>query len=190
MPDLMLNTTSTAQWQSLVAEAGRCAERELAVDHESYLVFTLMRFTSKPELGDALFAIDYLRSLEAAGRGRHDRLRDVGDGCLLYSGLFPKQARHRLVPISYFVNLGRSAYDNLGTNLPDAYGALYLGLSADFVALMDVLLAMRKLAAGTSCLDAIDAVELWTETGSTHAKSVCDRLTDACPVTHDVDVLH
>ena len=55
---------------------------------------------------------DFLGSQQLHGEQRAESLRQVGDHCLLFSGLFPQIAERRLVRISYFVNIGRSSRNN------------------------------------------------------------------------------
>lgn len=180
MNRLVLEPTSTAQWHALVSEAEAACECRLAEELESYLVFLLMRFTGKPELAGSLLALEYLRGALEAGGIRRERLRDVGDQCLLYSGLFPQQAERRLVRISYFVELGRSAYHQLAASLHHRGADMYTHLSEAFVQLRDVLQAMRELH-GESAIDPLHAAELWSDTGSRHAFRQLRRLTDAIP---------
>jgi len=165
MTNLALEPTATALWQGLVSDAEAAANRRLDETLESYLVFTLMRFTQRPELVSSVMALEFLDSAQQAGTQQHDRLRDVGDKCLLVSGLFPQNARHRLVSIGYFVNLGRSAYQQLHEKIHGFYGQL----ASDFVPMMDVLHAMRELNKQSARIDLLDAFELWEETGSRHA---------------------
>lgn len=181
MRPLVLEPTSTAQWHALVSEAEAACECRLAEDLESYLVFLLMRFTSKPELAGSILSLQYLRGLTAAGGIRRERLRDVGDQCLLYAGFFPQQADRRLVRIGYFVDLGRSAYQQLAGSLLQHRGAdMFARLAEGFVQLRDVLQAMHELH-GELRLDALHAAELWSETGSRHAFRLLQRFTDALP---------
>ncbi|MDH5614154.1 MAG: hypothetical protein OEY35_03885, partial [Gammaproteobacteria bacterium] len=113
MTQLVLHPTPEAQWQALVSEAALVADCRLDQDMESYLVFLLMRFTSRPEMAERVMALDYLESLNSTGSQRYDQLRDVGDQCLLYSGLFPAHARRKRVSIDYYVGMGRTAYHQL-----------------------------------------------------------------------------
>jgi len=92
MRQLILEPTTQAQWQTLVHEAQYACDRELDETLESYLVFLLMRFTDKPQCMSRVMAQDYLSSQAASGGERVERLRDVGDHCLLFSGLFPQLA--------------------------------------------------------------------------------------------------
>jgi hypothetical protein len=168
MADLILEPTTTAQWQRLVQEASANTSRRLDEELESYLVFLLARFCGQTELLERIIALEYLRGLEARGRIRNQRLREVGDQCLLFAGLFPHLARRKLVRISYFVQIGCTAYRLLAEALNHSAARLYGDLSSTFVILMDVLHSMRDLQ-GTPCLSPLDAMDLWQETGSRHA---------------------
>ena len=165
MPQLILEPTPQSQWQSLVQDAQSRCDRCLDEALESYLVFLLMRFADKPHCMTRVMAADYLRSHTFTGEQRVDRLRDVGDHCLLFSGLFPQLAERRLVHISYFVNLGQASYQQLSDLMDRSWAVLYERLSAAFVVLMDILHAMRELG-GHSALTPIQALDLWQETGS------------------------
>ena len=165
MSRLILEPTSQAQWQTLVHEAQTACDRNLDETLESYLVFLLMRFADKPECTARIMAEDYLKSHHYQGAHREEHLRELGDHCLLFSGLFPRLAERRLVRISYFVNIGRSSYRQLSDVVGRQRAALYEHLSEAFIVLMDILHAMRELG-GESLLTPIQTMELWQETGS------------------------
>ena len=112
---------------------------------------------------------------------RLEALRDVGDKCLLYSGFFPQRAERRRVQVSYYVDLGRSAYEQLSDHMATGLAATYQLLATGFVAAMDVLQAMRTLNAYPLATDAFRAYELWQDTGSRYAYQQITTLTDACP---------
>ena len=67
--------------------------------------------------------------------------------------------------MSYFVNIGRSSYQQLSTVLDRGWCSVYSHLSETFVVLMDILHAMRGLA-GETALTPIQAMDLWQDTGS------------------------
>lgn len=183
MSTLVIEPTSTAQWQALVSEAEHASHRHLDQTLESYLVFTLMRFVTRPEMVASVMGLEFLEGLNRHGLARQDSLRDVGDKCLLVSGLFPQRAERRRVRLSYFVDLGRSAYLNLQYGSHGHDGGLYASLAQDFVPMMDVLQAMRELDATMPGLDALTAFELWADTGSDHARRSLGRVIgDAIPV--------
>lgn len=100
-------------------------------------------------------------------------MREVGDHCLLFTGLFPQLAERRLVRISYFVGIGRNSYRQLAALLDRGVASMYGHLSETFIVLMDILHAMRELG-GETLLTPIQAMELWQQTGSRRCyRQVC-----------------
>jgi hypothetical protein len=185
MNTLVLQPTSVAQWQHLIQEATLSCDRPLDEGLESYLVFMLMRYASAADLADSVIALEYLRGLDSAGQVsqvRQVRLGAVGDKCLLLSGLFPGRAQRQRVQISYYVNIGKSAYAALATLLRGAQAALYQQLAQHFVALMDVLHAARELGHDTPALQPLQAMELWCDTGSPRAYARLRRYSDGTPL--------
>lgn len=168
-----------SQWHSLISDAEQAAGISLEPDLESYLVFTLMRYLSRPEMAQRVLALDYLEAAHCQGRAQQDRLRDVGDQCLLYSGLFPRRAERRRVRVSYYVDLGRSAYHHLGSTRI-ALSELYHELARAFVSAMDVLQAIRNMRREQQ-LDPLNSLELWQDTGSMVARQALADITDATP---------
>ena len=165
MAELILEPTPQAQWQALVHEAQSACDRHLDETLENYLVFLLMRFADKPHCTARIMAADYLNSQTLPGEQRADKLRDVGDHCLLFSGLFPQLAERRLVRISYFVNIGRASYRQLSDGLDRGWSSVYSHLSEAFIVLVDILHAMRGLG-GAAALTPLQAMDFWLETGS------------------------
>lgn len=99
MESLTLHTNPTAQWHSLIVQAQASTQRQLTEDSESYLVFLLMRFAGQPQMTAKHLAIDYLQGMHESGGTRNTQLREVGDVCLLYAGLFPRLALRRRVSV-------------------------------------------------------------------------------------------
>jgi hypothetical protein len=182
MAELFIHTSATAEWLSLVHEAESAAELHLDEEMQSYLVFLLMRFTERPELAASVIAVEYLQSMQSSGRIGHDQLRNVGDKCLLYSGLFPERAERRRVKISYFVDMGRSAYRQLSDRTGHGAAAMYYQLADAFVSLMDILQTMRTLGNPDNQLCPLHAFELWRDTGSRVALSALRKSTPAMPL--------
>lgn len=169
MDKIVTNSTSTTQWQTLVTEASQACHITLDENLESYLVFLLMRFTGKPQIAQKIMAIELLESINHPASQKSIALRDVGDQCLLYSGLFPGRARRRRVRVSYYVDIGKSAYLSLANLGRYTDMVLFGALAERFVCLMDVLHAMREVNNQLVCLDPVQAHEIWTDTGSKHA---------------------
>ncbi len=183
MGRLITHPTTVAEWHALVTEAENKYGKQLAQDLESYLVFLLQRFTNRPEIANTIAALEYLQSQQAGGTKQRELLRDVGDHCLLVTGLFPERAIRRLVPVSYFVEIGRRAYSLLASLHPSnsSTGDLYTSLRKNFIYLMDTLQCMREMAGKDYELSPIQAEELWRNTGSDHAREILQQYCKALP---------
>lgn len=130
---------ATALWQALVRDGERRCGKALGDDVEAYLVFALMRHLRDERLAARVLALEWLAAHERRGSERLDALRDVGDRCLIIAGLFPAQAERRRVDASYFIDLGRSAYDAAAAS---ARQDLFAQLVAAYQAMVEVLAAM------------------------------------------------
>jgi hypothetical protein len=182
MSELHLNPTEVSQWVELVSDAEQACNQHLDDDLKSYLVFLLMRYIGAAELAASILALDYLESLEIRGRLQADKLSEVGDKCLLFSGLFPGRAQRRRVSISYYVKLGATAYATLADAMRGASAAMYIKLARRFVPLMDILNATRELDSQFPALQPLQAMELWNDTGSAHAYATLRRYSTGTPV--------
>ncbi len=176
MHKLTVQPTVTAEWYTLILEAEAKCEQELGEDIESYLVFLLERFTEKPEIVQSVLALEFLEGSQQLGHSGHEQLQEVGDKCLIFSGLFPGRAERRQLGISYFVELGQSAYGQLYNVSPQSDAEIFALLSENFVSMMDVLQATR----GEQALDqqGLQNIELWQQTGSKAAYQRLQSLTD------------
>lgn len=190
MSQIEMEKTATEQWQALVKEAEVFNGVTLDEELESYLVFLLMRYMQQPGLASKVIALDYLNGSQAQGCEREERMRDVGDQCLLYSGLFPNRAESRHVKISYYVNIGQSAYQNLSELTQAALAQMYNNLARSFVVLMDTLLAMRNMNDSQLQLKPIAAYELWQDTKSKQAKRTLGRSSSTTLLDFDVLTKH
>lgn len=153
---IITDQSNMALWLKLVQGAGEYCELELDEELESYLVFMLMRHLDDTDLADTLIAPRYLKGLLAQGQAGIQQLQTVGDQCLLFSGMYPKRSRRRLVRASYYVDIGRAAYAQLSDRLKKAYAQLFQNLSEHFTDMMDVLQALRF----SSCREELDSLLL------------------------------
>ncbi len=184
MSEILELSGDVAQWHALVEEAEQHAGVHLDEELESYLVFTLMRYLRRPDMASRVLALDFLESFHQQARVRSESLRDVGDQCLLYSGLFPRRAERRRVRVSYYVDLGRSAYRNLADGLSEL-ARLFERMAEEFVSAMDILQAIRAVGGQEIGLGALQAHELWADTGSATARAELARHTGAQPIRLD-----
>ena len=145
MGAILTPSKEVAPWYVLVNDAEYRVGCQLPPDIESYLVFLLMRYTRKREMAGSVLSIELMEALNFRGAERKNALKEVGDTCLLYAGLFPKRARRLRVPDDYFANLGRGAYHVLSSLAEDGFQNVYADLSGEFVFLSRVLAATRTV---------------------------------------------
>lgn len=180
MRSLLLHPTSTAQWQGLIHEAQQSLSIHLHVEMEAYLVFLLMRFAEQPEMARSVLGLDFLEGTQQLQCNQAQHLKNVGDKCLLFAGLFPEHTQSRRVSPQYFVSLGKSAYLNLAEHISLVnQAALFVQLYQEFLLLTDVLQATRDIS--QPCNDLIMQVERWYETGSPLAWQQLQQRTSSLP---------
>lgn len=143
MKKLIIHPTEMSQWHALVNEAQAATSLVLDENTESYLVFLLMRFSQGPKLIESVLALDFLESMQALPQRKIELLRDVGDKSLLFCGLFPGIAEKRHLNLSYFIDMGQTAYLTVSELEERQSADLYLQLSIKFLNLQQILQAMR-----------------------------------------------
>jgi hypothetical protein len=175
---LLVGSTPIALWHDIIHEAEAACTVSLKEEVEAYLVYLLVRYVDKPEMVKQVIASEFMEGLKYSPHKRAQAMQDVGDKCLLFSGLFPQMAEKRLVKISYFVNIGQSAYETLSKTHTDVYGLL----ARQFVSLMDILQAIRRYSKEISDLLPMQAYDLWNEAGSQRAFQLLKERGQAIPV--------
>ncbi len=175
---LLLSTNSISLWHQMIHEAEAACTISLKEEVEAYLVFLLARYLNKPEIVKQILAQEFLHGLTRSHHQRQLAMQEVGDKCLIFSGLFPHMAEKRLVKVSYFVNMGQSAYENISQNSTDIYGML----ARQFVSLMDVLQSLRRYTKEITDLLPLEAYDLWNDVQSQRALRVFAQQTGGTPV--------
>ena len=136
-------------------------------------------------MANSLFALDFLQNIKKLSTESQNIIRDIGDKCLLYSGLFPGRAKQQHVQISYYVDLGRRSYFALSTSHQNILSPLFGSLSDHFVGLMDILHSMRNLDTHAYLINLLEAEELWHTTKSEYAERILKKATDGFLVPRD-----
>lgn len=163
---LLTQPTSLSQWQALLIEAQVAAAVTLQEDLESYLAFMLMRFSLQPEIAKSALGLEFLIALDSLSSLQTQKLQEVGDKCLIFSGLFPENANKRRVSMNYYIELGQTAYGMLSNK--NHCPQLYTSLSNQFVMMRDVLDAMRDTDIHRTN-DLFAYADLWAKFRSTYA---------------------
>jgi hypothetical protein len=175
--EILVNSTPVALWHDIIHEAEISCRTPLQEELEAYLVFLLMRYVDKPHTMKQIIATQFLENLQMTSKRGELHFQEVGDKCLLFSGLFPGIAEKRLVKIGYFVQMGQSAYGRVSKERND----LYHRLARHFVPLMDILQSVRCYSEHHPDLLPLQAYDLWNETGSKRALSVLKKYTHGIP---------
>ena len=161
---VLTSSSSIQLWQDVIKDAKDHCAITLGTELESYLVWLLYRYTTKPDMVRKVVATAFLEAVQLQQRQRIASLQLVGDHCLIYTGLFPHAQLRRAVKINYFVALGRAAYMGISSKKND----LYDELSMQFVPLMDVLQSIRP----EPDLLPLEAYDQWKELGSQRALKI------------------
>lgn len=159
---------SHAQWRTLLCQAEALSGFVLGERLELYLLRLLVRVASSSELALGLLELDKL-TLPQRRKPGIECLRDIGDQCLLFAGLYPDLAEQRQVRLSHFVSLGRTAYRQAHDLGSGDTKAQFAHLSSAFPSLLDLLNAMRELCDDSQRLTPLHAYDLWSDTGSPRA---------------------
>lgn len=174
---LLLGSTPIALWHDIIHEAEAACTITLKEELESYLVFLLMRYMDKPEIMRHIIATEFMSGLHENRKKQQWIFQEVGDKCLIFSGLFPHIADKRLVKISYFVDMGQAAYATLSKKNSDLYGLL----ARHFVPLMDILQSIRRYSKDYPDLLPLQAYDLWNDSSSQRAFQLLKNTTRALP---------
>jgi len=177
---LLINSNTLALWYDIIHDAKSSCAIDLQQELEAYLVYLMMRFTNRPDIANQIMATEFLQSMNLRVAEKEIGLQQVGDKCLIFSGLFPTLAEKRLVKIGYFVNLGRASYSAISKHDTDIYGLL----AKQFVPLMDVIQSLRQYKDAFPTLLPLQAYDLWNETGSQRALSILKMYSKATPIGH------
>ncbi|MAZ77754.1 MAG: hypothetical protein CMF39_03660 [Legionellaceae bacterium] len=144
MQRLFLQPTELAQWDALLSEAQFHAEVSLDTDVKAYLTHALIRFSKQINLADGIIAREMLEALGQAGRRYQlQALREVGDRCLIFSGLFPGRAARRKVNLRYYIDMGQSAYHRVASLEQTSFAEIAVALRDNFQLLVTLLSSIR-----------------------------------------------
>lgn len=168
MSKIYIASTAAEIWHDLVEGAEQ--EMNLTLEHEveGYLVMTLIRYQNYAALKSHVLALDYLNAHAVGGQLRQQRLQQLGDISLLFGGLYPELADHRMVGYDYFIKMGKSAYAAASLGARSALAEMFSKLSEHFIALAQVLRVVHDYTAAERP-DLLEAWDLWSGMGDERA---------------------
>jgi hypothetical protein len=171
----------TEYFKDSVAEAMQRQQIE-ADEHTSYYIVNLLTLFARSE---ALFdeteqgreltpvARVLADAVECSDAERNFALQRVGDVSLFVAGFLGESLGRRLVDVTYYVQVGGSAYGALAAHVRGsargrAFGSVFSELAEKFQDFVDVLTEIRN-AAATSQQDIMRLYQQWLNTGSQRA---------------------
>ena len=138
--------SNTSEWLSLIIDAQTKQSIYLCEDLESYVVFLLMRFSNKPDFLSKIICTDLLDKSSIGAKTLENKLQDIGDTCLIFTGFYPGIAHRRNVSDNYYIDIGKTAYDTLSINQKDSNGQVYKLLCQQFVPITNILKGMQNIS--------------------------------------------
>ena len=144
--NIITELSTVANWYELLilAKEGQQWPFDEALEH--YLIMTLEHLKPESYDFDRIIAIDYLKAVEQLEHDGYQPLRQIGDQCLITTGLFPELGLQKNLSLSYYSSIGQQAYSIIGQlQQPELDNSLFLALSQHFLGLSDLLYTMRQI---------------------------------------------
>jgi len=179
----------TALFQDMILDAEYRAHIALPHELEGHLVFLLLRFLRGGKRLSGALALHYLEAVQAHGSARVNALNDTGDACLLLAGMFPEQARRRMVGAGYFAQMGLACYRTLADCLLPRQAKLYHHLCNGFADMLGVLRSLHHSNIRKAEDNSMDAYELWASTGCAVAYAELREQRRAIPIRNEQQYL-
>jgi len=164
-----------SEFYEIVSEKEKAAEIDLSDYSKLYLLNLLKGLVEKNDffykelIGDDALGEAYMRALTLELLTKVQKIKAVGDLCLIYSGLFPDRLNKKLVDIDYFIKLGKLSFYTLHkiyTNMNSISDLknLYLSVYTDFVKIVAVLIEIAKSFKLIDETNLLKVYERWQKT--------------------------
>lgn len=173
-------TEARSLFAELIAQARTELGQRPSEPATGYLVDLLLSRVRAPvppaPTASESLAATLLGALHTEGSmGRH-RLRELGDRTLFDAGFFGDSLRWRAVGVSYYRDIGCTAYARLSSSLSDGSakespeaggsGSLFRELATHFGSFVELLAEVGMRARGTRDVDLLSLYERYRATGS------------------------
>ena len=109
----------------------------------------------------------YLKAMNSEPSVRIDLLKKLGDTSLYITGFFGESLNRKIIDISYYVNMGESAFSSLAQEVDEeVYSSLYSDFSKQFIKYMEVLNYISKQTDLQKDSNLLKLYENYQKTGS------------------------
>lgn len=177
------------QWNELLDQAGLFSGIQLESGIQQYLVNTLAAYINDEALANRALYPEQILNMLHEGKARQHQLKEMGDHCLIISGLYPLLAEKRHVPISHYIDLGITSYRHLSSQVNPLQQIFFAQLADEFNNMVNLLYTLR-LFAGSEPLSPLQAFELWQDTGSATAYQILTRSRQSIPACVNTAAYH
>ena len=127
---MYLHSNSQAQWYHALCDLQHETDTVLPLEIEYYLTHVLINSTTQISLIDSLVGEDFLENLhQCTGKNQWPEL---GNKCLIITGVFPQWANHRCRSKNYVAQMGKLAYQQAALIHFGAQKKIYEHLSEHF----------------------------------------------------------
>lgn len=168
MSKIQLAKSTEQLWLNLVKEGEARSKLQLDADMEHFLTQLLRHRMTDASIGNRVLALEYLQAFQTHAQNKTQLLHQVGDSCVILAGLFPKRAKRKGVSLSYFLQLGRSAYDQLSSSVERSKKGVFAKASQRLHKLIEVVQCLPNQDRLNS-IDLLNMVEWYQQTGSQKA---------------------
>jgi hypothetical protein len=133
----------------------------------------------------------YAQYLSGTAANKHHTLKQMGDVCLMITGVFPDSLNKKIVDVDYYLGMGGTAYQHLSElQLTAISRTLFKELSEKFKLFSEVLSEMSEKSGLQSNSNLLRVYEKWLQTGSERLKNVLGEHGIAAPIKIDPKVKH
>ncbi len=133
-------------WREILDDTCNKNNIHLSPLMKQYLVLTISHYQTQADIGEQTLGYDLLKAVHLPPVERSLLLKKTGDNCLLMAGFFPEKHEKLMVPKSYFVQVGKTAYRSISENKTQigTDENIYQELDHHFLTLVYTLTNMRK----------------------------------------------
>lgn len=127
-------------WVDVINDAEAKTHWKISDESKQQLISTLIEHTHMDGIGgqiDSVIAPRMCVASQETGECRNELYRQIGNQCLLSTGLFPKRYHRRHVSPTYYLLSGKSAYDTLASK--KAFHGTFESPAREFLGLARIL---------------------------------------------------
>ena len=188
------------QWHQLIQEASDYSSIWLEPEIESYLLLTLVQYIQNDHLAEEAIAMALPTHILSAEKFSTDMLSNESkvvvknhkqqlkvraDHSLILAGLFPAHIDRQSIRISQYIKIGMNSYSELSYLLEGNDSQIYQKLADSFIKLVDILHTIRAFT-GSPAIPLMQAMELWSDTGSKSAYQILTMNRQSIPLNESL----